>query len=210
VDVVGLASGVLAVSVGDDHACAVTSAGAMMCWGDNLYGQLGNNSTNESHVPVAVVGLQVGGAAVSVSEDHSCALTSGGAVKCWGDNLYGQLGNNSTSESHVPVDVVGFASGGVAVDAGTDHTCAVTSVGAVKCWGSNFDGRLGDGTTTESHVPVAVSGLAAGVVAVAGGDSHTCAVATGGVVKCWGDNLYGELGINSNSDSHVPVDVMGP
>jgi len=209
VDVTGLSTGVLSVSVADSHVCAVTSAGAVKCWGKNLYGQLGNNATTESHVPVSVLGLSTGGVAVSASDEHTCAVTSAGAVKCWGKNLYGELGNDSTSESHVPVDVLGLSTGGVAVDAGADHTCAITSVGAIKCWGSGYDGRLGNNSTTESHVPVDVTGLSAGGVFVSAGTYHTCAGIAGGALKCWGDNLYGELGDNSTTDSHVPVDVMG-
>jgi alpha-tubulin suppressor-like RCC1 family protein len=210
VDVTGLSSGVLSVSVGDDHACAVTSAGAVKCWGKNLYGQLGNNSTTESHVPVAVMGLATGAVAVSASEQHTCAVTSAGAVKCWGKNLYGQLGDSTTTERDVPVDVVGLASGVVAVAAGADHTCALTSAGAIKCWGSNGDGRLGNNSTSESHVPVDVAGVASGGAVVTAGSSHTCAAVGLFIVECWGDNLYGQLGNNSTTDSHVPIVAIGP
>jgi alpha-tubulin suppressor-like RCC1 family protein len=146
---------------------------------------------------------------ISAGVHHTCAVTSTGGVKCWGPNAKGQLGNNSTTNSPVPVDVTGLSSGVVAVAAGYYHTCAVTSTGGVKCWGYNAKGQLGNNSTTDSLVPVDVTGLSSGVVAVAAGDNHTCAVTSTGGVKCWGNNAYSQLGNNSTTYSPVPVDVMG-
>jgi alpha-tubulin suppressor-like RCC1 family protein len=108
VQVSGLTSGVIAVSAGGDSACAVTIGGGVECWGYNGYGQLGNNSTTNSSVPVQVSGLTSGVTAVSAGNVSACALTTGGSVECWGDNRYGELGNNSTTSSSVPVEVSGF------------------------------------------------------------------------------------------------------
>jgi alpha-tubulin suppressor-like RCC1 family protein len=157
--VVGLSSGVVSISAGWDHTCAVTSTGAVECWGYNGYGQLGDNTTTYRPVPVGVVGLSSGVVSVSAGAAHTCALTSTGAVKCWGSNGSGQLGDNTTTDSPVPVDVVGLSSGVVSVSAGQNDTCALTSTGAVKCWGYNGYGQLGDNTTTDSHVPVDVVGF---------------------------------------------------
>ena len=209
VDVVGLGSGAVAVSAGGDSSCAVTSAGAVKCWGENSAGQLGDGTTTDSRVPVDVVGLGSGAVAVSASWGHSCAVTSAGAVKCWGFNGYGQLGNGTTTNSRVPVSVVGLSSGVVAVSAGWSHACALATAGAVKCWGSNDSGKLGNGTTTGSTVPVGVVGLGSGVVAVSAGLTHSCAVATAGAAKCWGGNGYGQLGNGTTADSRIPVGVVG-
>ncbi len=209
VAVSGLASGVLAVAAGRHHTCAVTSAGGVQCWGANNYGQLGDGTTTDRSSPVAVSGLASGVAAVTAGEEHTCALTSAGGVQCWGYNLYGRLGDGTGTDRYTPVAVVGLASGVVAVAAGDSHTCALTSAGGVQCWGCNFSGQLGDGTTTNRCTPVAVSGLASGVVAVAAGGSHTCALTSAGGVQCWGNNWYGQLGDGTTTHRSTPVAVSG-
>jgi alpha-tubulin suppressor-like RCC1 family protein len=105
------------------------------------------------------VGLSSGVVSVSAGGEHTCAVTSTGAVKCWGYNVYGQLGDGTLGSADVPVDIVGLSSGVVSVSAGAAHTCALTSTGAVECWGGNPDGELGDNTTTNRDVPVDVVGF---------------------------------------------------
>jgi alpha-tubulin suppressor-like RCC1 family protein len=204
VDVNGLSSGVLAVTAGGYHTCALTSAGAVKCWGDNYWGALGDGTRENRPVPVNVVGLSSGVTAMTAS-GHTCALTSAGGVKCWGRNVSGQLGDGTTENRLVPVDVVGL-SGGVTAITASGHTCALTTSGAVKCWGSNSNGQLGDGTTENRPTPVDVSGLSSGVLAVTAGGYHTCALTSVGGVKCWGDNLYGQVGVNPG---WIPVLVVG-
>ena len=94
------------ISAGSNHTCAVTTSGGAKCWGSNNYGQLGNNSSTNSSVPVDVVGLTSGVASLTVGGAHACAVTTSGGAKCWGANGYGQFGNNSTTNSRVPVDVL--------------------------------------------------------------------------------------------------------
>ncbi len=207
VTVSGLSKGTKAVAPGYYHTCALTTKGKAKCWGYNGYGALGNNTTANSLVPVTVYGLSKGVKAISASYLHTCALTTKGKVLCWGDNTYGQLGDNTTTNSLKPVTVYGLSKGVKAISAGYTTTCATTTKGKAKCWGDNTYGQLGNGTTTSSPKPVTVSGLSKGVKATKPGVLHTCALTTKGKVLCWGNNAYGELGDNSTTNSTTPVAV---
>jgi len=151
--------------------------------------------------------------AIAAGIDHTCALTSGGGVKCWGANGAGQLGDGTgtwTARS-TPADVVGLAGGVVAIAAGGAHTCALMDAvhgDGVKCWGQNYFGQLGDGTTIWRLTPVAVVGLSSGVTAIAAGGYHTCALTSGGGVKCWGWDGSGQLGLGTITYRTTPVDVV--
>jgi alpha-tubulin suppressor-like RCC1 family protein len=210
-DVSGLTSGVTALAGGSVHTCALTSAGGVKCWGWNQYGQLGNGTTTDSLTPVDVSGLTGGVIAITAHGAHTCALTGAGGIKCWGSNFVGELGDGQSCGyiCPTPVDVSGLASGVTAITAGASHTCAVTAAGGAKCWGDNSVGQLGDGTTINRLTPVDVSGLASAVVAIAGGDWHTCALTAAGGSKCWGWNRFGQLGDGTMIDSSIPVDVFG-
>lgn len=195
------------LSAGWLHTCAATTKGAAICWGYNAYGQLGDNTTTASSVPVGVYGLDKGIKSVTAGYYHSCALTTKGKVQCWGYNEYGELGDGTTTNSLKPVAVTGLAKA-ASVSAGFEFTCALTTKGKVWCWGLNSYGQLGNGTTTNSAVPVAVQGLGK-VKAVSTGVLHACALTTKGKVLCWGYNGYGQLGDNTTTDEHTPVVVYG-
>ena len=110
---------------------------------------------------------------VAANDFHTCALTNGGGVKCWGSNRSGQLGDGTTADKATPVDVVGLSSGVQAIAPGRDRTCALTSSGGVQCWGYNQYGQLGDGTTADKSTPADVVGLSSGVQTITAGEWHT-------------------------------------
>lgn len=209
VDVVGLASGAKVITAGWRHSCAITSLGGIQCWGNNHDGQVGDGSETDRKTPQDVVGLMTRVTAVAAGERHTCALTTTGGVKCWGNNHDGELGDGTKKDRITPVDVVGLTSGVTAITTGWRHVCALTTTGGIKCWGNNHDGQLGDGTEDGGLTPVDVSGLTSGVTAIAARGRYTCALTNAGGVKCWGNNHDGQLGDGSRTDRNAPVDVTG-
>ncbi|HEX5335432.1 MAG TPA: hypothetical protein VFW55_06090 [Propionicimonas sp.] len=209
VGVSGLGKNVKAISSGSYFTCALTTKGAVKCWGSNSYGQLGDNTTTNSTVPVAVYGLGKGIKAISAGNFFACALTTKGKVLCWGANSYGQLGNGTTTSSAKPVPVSGLGKGIKSLGAGGYHACALTTKGAPKCWGYNGEGELGDNTKVNSAVPVAVYSLSKGIKAITAGSYTTCGLTTKNTVKCWGYNGDGELGNGTTTSSLKPVATVG-
>jgi alpha-tubulin suppressor-like RCC1 family protein len=191
--------------VGSEHTCAIGFGGNVKCWGTNFSGQLGDG-TNVSHgLPVDVKGLSRDATTIAAGAEHTCAVVAG-SVKCWGANLSGQLGDGANANRNVPVAVSGLALPVVYVAAGGSHTCALSTRGSVKCWGANFAGQLGDGTTVNRSLPVDVAGLPSGVTALAAGAEHTCALVAG-EVRCWGANFAGQLGDGTNANRDTPTVV---
>jgi alpha-tubulin suppressor-like RCC1 family protein len=192
------------ISAGDNHTCGQDAAGTLKCWGDNSAGELGDGSTNPSLTPTPVSGLsQVFD--LSAASGNTCAVTAyGGAVKCWGDNSIGGLGDGTFMNRNVPTQVVGLTSGWKSVRIGRAFTCALSVAGAVKCWGAVPD-PLGGFKNTPVDVPT----LDAGVGQITVGNDHACARLNSGAVECWGDNSRGQIGNNSNSPAYSPAPVQG-
>ena len=160
----------VALTAGGGHTCGLTSDGTAYCWGANDWGQLGIGTAigpqspcqspidsnrgvgNCSTVPVPVSGGQHF-SAISAGGLQTCALTLAGAAYCWGWNGMGDGNLAPNSPTAVPGGLT-FAS----LSASAGHACGVTWAGILYCWGSNFAGQLGNGSTTESGVPVKVSG----------------------------------------------------
>ena len=188
------------VAAGGAHSCAIVEDGTVRCWGDNAAGQLGNGTVTDSLVPVTVNSITSANAAIALAAGnaHTCALLADGTVQCWGRNTTGQLGNNNTVNTSQPVQVSGLT-GVKAIAAGLSHTCAVRFDGRVHCWGLNANGQLGEGSTvTQRLTPVPVERAfllpLTGIVTVAAGQAHTCALDFAGRVWCWGANSNGQVG----------------
>lgn len=195
-------SGGLAFSVADagsEHACAVALDSRTYCWGDNLYGQLGDGTrvSRAGPTPIrsdsALMFVSAGGAA-------ACGLTSSGIALCWG-----KIGNTQ-SLVPTPVKTTGRYS---KISAGGMHACGVTLDGFLDCWGRNDHGQLGDGTAITREVPARVIGEDK-YLSVSAGYIHTCAVSQSGVVSCWGNNFSGRLGTGSEASSSSPKQVALP
>jgi alpha-tubulin suppressor-like RCC1 family protein len=209
------------ITTGYDDTCALDSSGAAYCWGYDYYGELGDGTTANSSVPVAVDmgGVLAGKTLNQISAGHviTCALDTGGAAYCWGYDNEGELGNGGTVAASVPVavDTSGVLAGKTLtqISTGYEFTCALDSVGAAYCWGDNNTGQLGNGTTTStSGLPVAVdtSGVLAGktLASITTGEGlHACALDSGGTAYCWGYNNAGQLGNGTTATSDVPVAV---
>ena len=207
VNVVGLATDVTSLSAGNGHTCAVTSSGGAKCWGYNAQGQLGDGTKTGRFVPVNVTGLTAGVTSIATGENFTCATTTNGGAKCWGQNNYYQLGDGTMLERSVPVDVQGLAATAVSVDVGAVHGCVLTDTGGVKCWGINSLAETGDGTQSARPTPVSVTGLTSGVTSIGAGSRHNCAVLSTGGVKCWGGGGSGVLGTGTGSLALTPADV---
>ena len=193
----------------DQHSCAITDAGKVVCWGDNEHGQLGIGTLGNSNLAVDVHDLAAGAIAVATGGARSCAITRDGALRCWGENASGALGDGSNADRKSPVDVVGLSTGVISVATGDTHSCAVLAGGHVRCWGTNLFGELGDGTDHASNRPVDVVGLSVPAVVVGVGQFHTCVAAVDRQVYCWGGNEHGELGNGTVTPFPIPAAVAG-
>jgi alpha-tubulin suppressor-like RCC1 family protein len=181
--------------------CGINMSDSLYCWGGNDYGQNGNFSRDNAYSPVAVYvsGVLSGKTIkqVSVGSRHVCAVASDDKAYCWGQGSYGQLGNNYARDSSTPVavDTSGVLAGKTIkqVAAGVWQTCAIASDDKAYCWGRGIYGILGNGTGSDSLVPVAVStaGVLSGktVKQISSGDTMTCAIASDNKAYCWGGNV---------------------
>ena len=241
------------VAVGYLHACALLPGGTVKCWGFNGAGQLGHGVLNHGHQnkrmvedlaieegfgasgdfspnPVWVSGIR-DATQISAALLETCALIRGGTVKCWGDNVVGQLGDGVVDHGHkyangggdfspTPVLVSGITNA-TQISTSGSHACALLTGGRVKCWGASLYGDLGDGRASHGHydsiaplgdfspVPVQVSGIT-DAVAVSAGVGYSCAVRKGGTVWCWGGAWDGVLGNGSTRGKNLtPVQVSG-
>jgi len=193
-------TGAVTVTAGANHTCALLAVGAVKCWGDNTYGQLGGGTTASRNLPVSALGLFMVAAEVSAGANFTCARLAEAFVVgyakpivCWGDNALGQFGDGTTTTSNSPV----FSRESdldVALAAGPAHTCTVRVDGNAACWGRNDVGQLGFETHFSDNLFPNTVPAVANVVEIAAGLKHTCAAIADGTIRCWGDNTYGQHG----------------
>lgn len=185
------------VACGNSHSCALTEAGQVLCWGSNVYGQLGDGTTNAHHNP-AQVDLPARATAIRADGEHSCALLEEGDLYCWGRNGSGQLGQQDEADTNSlelsPVRLGTADQTFSALFTGTEHTCAISG-GTLYCTGNNQLGQLGLG----SGAPISRRRLTAideprDFVAGAGSTQHSCAITERNQLYCWGDSAYSGLG----------------
>ena len=230
--------GMIQISSGEAHTCALSSYSGVMCWGKGNFGQLGNNSFSDSPIPTSVVIPDENNinetvelieiTQISVGSYHNCALKSNGEVLCWGNGSAGQLGNNQSSDSSIPVTVMLVnennngretpLSGIMQISSGYFHTCALRGDGGIFCWGAGSMGQLGDNQLIDSPIPVAVVVIDETnnnqevalheITQISVGSFHTCALKADEGVLCWGAGGAGQLGNNKSEKSPVPVAVM--
>jgi alpha-tubulin suppressor-like RCC1 family protein len=209
VNVLSLGGTAIAIAAGSNHSVALLADGTVKCWGYNNYGQLGNGTNTSSATPVSVGSFSAAATAIAAGGSHTLALLADGTLRSWGYNNYGQLGNGTTSTSLSPVNVTGLGGSVAAIAAGTSHSLALMGDGTAKAWGLNSYGQLGNGNTTNSATPVAVTALGGTVVALKAGAYHSVALLNTGVVKTWGNNSLYQLGNGTTTNSAVPQTVSG-
>jgi alpha-tubulin suppressor-like RCC1 family protein len=210
VSVVGGFTDWIQVSAGNDHSLAVRANGTAWAWGINTNGRLGDNTIADRSSPVSVVGGFADWIQVSAGREHNLGLRANGTAWAWGNNLNGQLGDNtSTTARSSPVSVVGGFSDWIQVSAGGGHSLGVRANGAAWAWGFNGQGQLGDNTTTSRSSPVSVVGGFTDWIQVSAGNAHSLGVRANGSAWAWGFNGQGQLGDNTITDRSSPVSVVG-
>ncbi|HEC08529.1 MAG TPA: hypothetical protein ENI86_03050, partial [Acidimicrobiales bacterium] len=215
------------ITAGGNSTCVVTETGAVKCWGSNSSGQLGQGDNTDrgdnpgemgANLPAVDLGAGRTATAITAGTNHTCALLDNDTVKCWGNNVLGQLGQGDANsrggdpgEMGDNLPTINLSRGGTATAISTSgvHTCALLHNGTVKCWGYNLNGGLGQGHTDDigdnpgemgNNLPPIDLGAGRTATAITAGDSHTCALLDNSTVKCWGDNSYGQLGQGTTDD----------
>ncbi len=201
-----------AVSTGKSHSCAVYTSGQVACWGWNSAGQLGNGNNSDSATPLIINDILINSTEVLRAGDrHTCALSVGGNVACWGENTFGQLGDGSKIDHATPTPSAAVSAFDF-ITAGARHNCGITALGSVLCWGDNAKGQLGvDPTTTmNSAVPlITLPAVGPAPVSVEAGNAHTCALFANNTIQCWGANGKGQLGDGTIVSNYMPQKVPG-
>jgi alpha-tubulin suppressor-like RCC1 family protein len=199
-------SGVVGITAGFRHFCALRGNGAVVCWGANGSRQVSPSAASTLTKPTPVAGVTTA-VAIDAGSMTSCALLSSGAVVCWGTDLLNTVTIASVSPLATPPPVPGI-SGATQISVGDGHACALLANATATCWGDDGYGELGAGSASGTPRRVSVAGLT-GITAISAGSYVTCATLTTGAVKCWGANWHGQLGKGSLDVSTRATKVVG-
>jgi alpha-tubulin suppressor-like RCC1 family protein len=208
-----LGAPVVALSVGANHTCAIDDRGRVFCWGDNRLGQLGQSRPRGGRAEWMQLESPV--TQVVTGSGHTCALLRKGSVHCWGSNQFGELGVPGANFAARDATAVALGETVREIAAGTSHTCALLESGSIRCWGLNMFGQLGLGNKlnvgdNEEPVSLPVVSVGGNALSIRAGGSVSCATLEGGSTRCWGSNLFGQLGNSvrgSIGDNELPSDV---
>lgn len=202
---------IVTLSAHSNGFCSLSNAGKVQCWGDNKFGQLGNGQTQASIEPVVPTGLDSGVLVLGTGTSHSCAVHAVKGLYCWGTNGQGQLGIGTTMAAATPTLVTDFKLPPEKVrqiDGGLGHTCLVTTDSEVYCWGDNMMNQLSLANVNNALKPVKIDILGEDIQSIDIGHSHSCATTVDGAVKCWGWNLFNQLGNGGTANAATPVEVL--
>ena len=192
-----------------DGRTLVADSQLLLGWGNNAFGQLGDNTTTSRIFPGGVAADFSDWCQICAGTQHTAAVRTGGSAWAWGSNCYGRLGDNTTTSRSSPVSVVGGFCDWCQISAGNSHTAAVRTGGSAWTWGCNSYGRLGDNTITSRSSPVSVVGGFTDWCQISAGGQHTAAVRTNSSAWAWGSNYSGRLGNNTSTNTSSPVSVVG-
>jgi alpha-tubulin suppressor-like RCC1 family protein len=202
------------IAAGYSHTCALTAAGAAYCWGDNAQGQLGDGTTTDRTLPVAVVGGHTF-TTIAAAANTTCAIDAAGAAYCWGENRVGQVGDGSRTgpfngpDRHTSPRAVAGGHVFAMLDVGGSYGCALTQAGAAYCWGDNTYKQGGFVSSSYfSSVPLPVQGGHA-FVQISARNTTTCALNAAGAAFCWGHGGQGEAGTGTYGIFDTPTAVVG-
>jgi len=197
----------LTIACGAYHTAVVLTNGTVQTFGRNFEGALGLNDTQYRYTPVQVWAISSSAIAIACGQYHTAVLLANGTVQTFGKNNYGQLGVNDTASRLTPVQVLNITSA-IAIACGQYHTAVVLMDGTVRTFGQNTDCQLGLNDTASRLTPVQVWAISSSAIAVACGRSHTAVLLANGTVRTFGQNLYGQLGVNDTTNRSTPVQVL--
>jgi len=206
----GLSGIAVSVGAGFHHSCAVIRSGEIFCWGNNREKRLGHGQNiTYSKIPVRVNGIE-NAKSIVIGDHHSCALLKNHRVACWGQNIFGAIGDGKKGDGSKPVLLKGLKNI-MAITSGATHMCALDFRGKIYCWGANVRGQLCLGRRSNDYFPARTMDMPGPAISIGGGAAHTCAVISDGRLFCWGSNTRYQLGpVRDGNESHFPVPVPLP